>query len=225
MGIHRAESLRPSTTRALAVVSLVVIAGSLSGCSAGDAPPPKPTLPPVPAAEAERALAEKQDAEWARLAVMYPNAVRPDVDVIRTVNPVESTSAMAACMVSAGFPDTRATPDGGLDYGTFPTEQTQTHDISLFVCESQYPLDPKFDTAPTEAQYEYKYHYFAHDLTECLESHGIDVPEAPTYETFRDTINSREAWSPYLTYEPTGMSQWLTVNTDCPQTPPGYFGE
>ncbi|WP_123741033.1 MULTISPECIES: hypothetical protein [unclassified Rathayibacter] len=182
-------------------------------------------MPPLPAAEVERALAEKQDAAWELLAVTYPTAVRPEVDVIRTVNPSESTSSIADCMVSAGFPETKADPDGGLNYGSFPTEQTQTHDIALFVCRAQYPRDPRFDTAPTEAQYEYLYHYYAYDLTECLESHGIDVPEAPTYETFRDTINSGEAWNPYLSYEPTGNTQWLAVNTDCPQTPRGYFGE
>ena len=225
MRIRTANSLRSSATRAVSVVSIVTIAASLSGCTAGDVAPPKPTVPPLPAAEVERALAEKQDADWAELAVTYPDAVRPDVDVIRTVNPVESTSAIAACMVSVGFPETKATPDGGLDYGSFPTEQTRTHDIALFACRAQYPMDPRFDTPPTEAQYEYLYHYFAHDLTECLESHGIDVPEAPTYETFRDTINSREAWSPYISYEPTGDTQWLAVNTDCPQMPPGYFGE
>ncbi|MCJ1674630.1 hypothetical protein MT355_15325 [Rathayibacter sp. VKM Ac-2929] len=225
MRIRTENSLRSSVTRALAVLSIVAIATSLSGCSAGDAAPPKPTVPPLPAAEVERALVQKQDAAWELLAVKYPNAVRPEVDVIRTVNPAESTSSIADCMVSAGFPETKAGPDGGLDYGSFPTEQTQTHDIALFVCRAQYPMDPRFDTPPTEAQYEYLYHYFAHDLTECLESHGIDVPEAPTYETFRDTINSREAWSPYLSYEPTGNTQWLAVNTDCPQMPPGYFGE
>jgi hypothetical protein len=225
MRIHHERSLRSSAAKTLAAVSIALIAGSLSSCSAGDAAPPKPTVPPLPAAEVESALAEKQDADWAQLAAKYPNAVRPEIDVIRTVNSAESTSAIADCMVSVGFPETKASPDGGLDYGIFPTEQTQTHDIALFVCESQYPMDPRFDTAPTEAQYEYLYHYFAHDLTECLESHGIDVPEAPTYETFRDTINSREAWSPYISYEPTGDTQWLAVNTDCPQMPPGYFGE
>ena len=225
MSIRTENSLRSSATRTIAVASIVTIAASLSGCTAGDAAPPRPTVAPLPAAEVERAVAEKQDADWGLLAVKYPNAVRPEVDVIRTVNPAESTSAIADCMVSVGFPETKATPDGGLDYGSFPTEQKQTHDIALFVCESQYPMDPRFDTATSEAQYEFLYHYYAHDLSECLESHGIDVPEAPTYETFRDTIDSREAWNPYLSFEPTGDTQWLAVNKDCPETPPGYFGE
>jgi hypothetical protein len=96
-----------------------------------------------------------------------------------------------------GYADAKSDGDGGVLYGTIPEGQQSAQAVSLYTCYAKYPIDAKYLQPATPSQIEYIYYYWQNDLTACLESEGIDVPDAPSWNTFQETFGSRTMWDPY----------------------------
>lgn len=139
---------RPAPVVAIAVAALVLgglILGALrdNGCAASSAcaaggpaasPSPTPTL-------ADRPQLTGYDAVWDSLMGQYPDAVRPDVQVVRLVSEREFRPALAECLRAAGFPDAQIIDEVVQLTGDSPVQQ-EAYNFALFVCQLQYPVDP-----------------------------------------------------------------------------------
>lgn len=69
----------------------------LAGCSGSGLPemPPAPTLAP---ADLQAALDSNPDARWANVVSMYPDAVRPDTELVRMIDGNEWLETQLACL-------------------------------------------------------------------------------------------------------------------------------
>ncbi|PWB96435.1 hypothetical protein DF220_00185 [Salinibacterium hongtaonis] len=154
----------------------------------------------------------------------HPNAQRPDVELIRYVQPNESASAQADCLIAAGFVNTTVTPDGGVvtDFGS--AAQAEPFAIAGYTCRVQYPLDPKYTAPLTNAEVMFIYDYFVEELTPCLESEGFSVTAAQSRGKFAETYESGTAWHPYegVIESTTTNEQWWSINARCPQMPTDF---
>ncbi len=193
---------------------------ALAGCgSAG------PDFSPAVLSEAEAAEMIEAEIErrWEQLASQYPDAVRPQVEVVRTVDSHEWAEVVAACMNDNGF-DASASRDGGLTSGTILAGQLEPYEMQLFACKAMYPLDPKYRLPFTEEQLKYLYWYYTNELRDCLEERGYEVTEPPSEVRFLETFATAAGWSPYDGILPRSQDAYLDLYEACPETPPELYG-
>lgn len=150
--------------------------------------------------------------------------MRPDVDLVRFIDPSEWAEVMVDCLVDQGV-DAKVSNDG---QGGFESQgvagQEMSMEIARYVCDAKYPVDPSLTQPPTDAELDYLYDYFVDVLNPCLEREGIDVIEPPSRQAFKDSLQSPDSWSPYLAVGIPGQEEWTRLNRACPQSPPGFRG-
>lgn len=212
-------SLRAVATLA----SAVAVAAVVTGCSnAGPTLPPPP--PQLSEQETSAAYAELLEQSWQGVESQFPDAVRPDVDLVRFIDPSEWAEVMVDCLVDQGV-DAKVSNDG---QGGFESQgvvgQEMSMEIARYVCDAKYPMDPTLTQPPTDAELDYLYDYFVDVLNPCLEREGIDVIEPPSRQVFKDSLQSPDSWSPYLAVDIRGQDEWTRLNRACPQSPPGFRG-
>ena len=157
---------------------------------------------------------------------LFPNAELPDVATVRFVALAESPQVLADCITEAGFPAS-ATADGGLSFGAIPDEQAEAQSVAVYTCRAMYPTDPSYLQPFTEEQLAYLYHYSAHELTECVQASGYDVPELPSRSVFDQGMSGETEywWNPYkLVAEEATHDELMAVTSDCPQYPHELWG-
>lgn len=199
---------------ALAAVSAVL---ALTGC-ASEAEPPKP--PTMTEAEKTAAYLTETDTQWESVLERFPDAFRPDVDLVRYIQPNEWSKVMASCLSDAGIEAT-ISEDGGIETST-PVGQEEPHAIAWYVCQAKYPGDPELAQPLTSAELEYLYNYLVNDLTPCLEAEGYKVDDPPSLQTYTDTYLTADAWTPYSSVLGAGgQESWNKINRKCPQNAPG----
>lgn len=200
-----------STKRIAAI--LAVLALGLAGCS---------SEPIRTYSKAELEQAVREETAWDKQALLqdFPDAVVPEVTVVRYVSPEAWSGVMVDCLRAAGQ-DASVIEGGGLSLG----ESSSTPEalrLAYYVCEWQYPADPRRDIPLNEQQIKYLYLYEVQTLKPCLEAHGFakSMP-VPTMQHFVSTIYS-DYWDPYAGLHPDAL--WGDVNKACPPEPPGLYG-
>jgi hypothetical protein len=194
----------------------------LAGCSA-----PAPGAPHTSAGaqssavRAQGALTEEALKARSGLLSQYPDATIPPAAEVREVSLDDLPKERAACMTKQGFP-TSVTADGGT-YGFVPQGQDEAHQVAALVCMIKFPLAAKYQAPLSDAQYKKLYNYQTSKLTDCLKAHGFDVPQPPSFQTFKDTYGNANTWSPYANVNVSG-DKWTQINQQCPQIPSDLLG-
>jgi hypothetical protein len=175
----------------------------LTGCVQSRPLPPTPTD-----AELAQLNTRVQDIQWQYLG-FTPDAPRPDVDFVRYVDPDDTAGTYAECMIDAGFPDYDP-------YATANDDVGQT--LALFVCISEYPLEPRYYNLFTTRQLEFLYDYYQEAVIPCLTGAGVDVGEIPTREQFTKPLQGGGAylWSPWQGASELGQQEFLSISLRCP---------
>jgi len=204
--------LRFRPLRCIAVSAATVL---LVGCTAHTAEMPEAT--PVADIDYQQ---QANDDWWSLWMIDYPDAVKPDVEVVREVTLSEWAPALADCMVSSGYPDTTPGPDGGVGISHAPEGQREAQLIALYVCHAQYPVAEKYLRPLTGHQLGALYDYWSGELTECLEARGfVSSDERPSRETFIQEADS-VSWNPYNGLsDAVGEEEYAAIARDCPRYP------
>jgi len=206
--------------RAPHLASLVVALLLLSACTSSARPPAPPVLSE---AERDQLIAEALDQQWAVFTSFHPDTERPDVDVVRYTSLSEQPAVLVGCLNDAGYDaELSSTQRGIVTEGT--EAQSEHQDLALYVCQAQYPLDALYRAPLSESETEYLYDYYVGALTDCLREEGADSGAAPSYQRFRESYESEEAWSPYaaLATNPAVSQQMFdALMQACPERPSG----
>jgi hypothetical protein len=190
-----------------------------SSGSSSDTPAPA-DAPPF---DADAVVQSALDFQWEQVVLELPNAVRPEIEMVRFVEDDEWAPVMEGCMHDLGWPDVVAAPDGGLESGEMQSSQAGAHALAMYTCTAKYPLDPKYSVPLTDEELSDLYDYLADELQPCLEGEGYATPPAPSREKFIET--SGEAGGGWNLYENVAgnMDEWYAINEKCPQQPEDMY--
>lgn len=194
------------------------LAAMLAACSAPGASAPETTDP-------GSSTQSREDYAWSRVTNQYPDAQRPEVDVVRVVTPSEWAPAVVACLAEDGF-EAEALADGGIR-SEVTGEQGEAYAIAYYTCTIKYPIDPKYLQPLTDVQLSRLYVYSRDTLAPCLESFGLEVPSPPTLEVFIENDGGMMAWNIYADVPAKVHSNdlWQEISAACPQYPPDLYGQ
>ena len=216
--VHSASHIR-------AVLVFTTVTLLLSGYSSSTSAPGH-TSTSMPSASATPQTREQQlDDLWKYYTASYPDAIRPDVTFIRYVQQNEWATIQADCMNAMGFLNVSETPDGGLASGTVPEAQAEAYQVASYVCDAEYPLDPKYSIPLTDDRIGVLYDYYVDELTPCLEKEGYSVTPAPSESTFISSYRSG-GWTPYADINTSfagTQEEWYRINKVCPQWPADFY--
>lgn len=121
------------------VLLAVGVVAALAGCASSAAP--IATTHTLVSELASTATSTEDDQAWAGVLDQFPDAIRPDVTVVRTVLPDAWNNAVADCLADQGFAAT-VTPDGGVQSGVLSPPQEESYAVALYSCQVSYPVDP-----------------------------------------------------------------------------------
>ena len=190
----------------------------ITGCTPTHAPLPSVTTPS--SAEKLSMYEKNLDKEWEALLADFPDATRPEVDLVRFVSLEDWPLAYSECLTERGFPAT-VSEDGGV--GTqVRAGQEQAAAMARYECGAEYPTDPKYTVPLNDSQLEYIYAYFTGELMTCLTDKGIAVENVPSLQTFQEEYYTEKGWTPYSSIDPGARDNMMQ---DCPETPSGIYGE
>lgn len=104
----------------------------------------------------------------------------------------ERAKAATACMAEQGFPGLEVSADGSVA-GEIPTEQSDAYDTASIACYQQVcpTCGEPLDAAAWERLYSLEL-----VAAQCLDDAGLDVPAAPSLQTYLDSPEE-ERWSPH----------------------------
>jgi hypothetical protein len=191
--------------------ALAALAALLCGCSSGP-------VRTYSADELDTAVQEFVDSERSAVLAEFPDAVLPEVEVVRYINGDEWSVVMASCLRDAGL-DVSTGMDGGVSFNVSPGSERDFR-VSYFVCQAQYPYDPRLLMPLDHRQLVYLYDYQVQVLRPCLEAHHfIDVTTPPTLEGF---LRNEPHWDLYSNLA--SAESWRTMTLACPPEPPGLYG-
>ena len=175
--------------------------------------------------ERSEAYAELLDQSWQRVSSQFPDAERPEVELVRYVDQNEWAEVTVSCLVEQGV-DAKVSTDGQGGYEMAGVEgQLLPMEIAIYTCNARYPTDPALTLPLTEAELDFVYDYYVNVLNPCLENEGVEITEAPSRQAFIDTYGASEGWwTPYEAVGTTGEEDWNQLNRVCPQSPPGFRG-
>ncbi|WP_168627205.1 hypothetical protein [Cryobacterium sp. BB307] len=167
-------------------------------------------------------IEESLDQHWNQVQTQYPSAVRPSVEIVRTISTDEWAQVMADCLTEEGFSSVRANDDGSIEWGDI--SQVQAFDVARYVCTAKFPRDPKYQRPLTDAQLDRLYLYYVGDLTECLTGLGYQISPPPSQQVFRETYYE-DAWLPIADAASRADSpeKWAEIVRRCPQAPDDLY--
>lgn len=204
-------------------LSLLTIAGAcvlLSGCMTTPDTAPDTALTGV-----EAIVQEDLDNAWESVLSEFPDAQRPDTEVVRFVDLSEIAVTLADCLFDAGWTNVSATPDNGIDSGDVPIEQAEAYAIAYFTCYAMYPLDPRYNVPLSDDQIKRLYEYFVDELAPCLESRGFAVSAPPSEQQFVESYATDGGWDLYGEVAANvDEDGWYEINRACPQYPSDLYG-
>lgn len=195
----------------------VVLTGMLSGCTAPASEPATPT-PTVTVDYQQQA----NDSWWDLWMLDYPDAVKPDVEVVREIAPSERGQVMSDCMTVAGY-ETTLYPDGSVAYEHGPESQREAHGVAVYVCHAQYPLADKYLQPETPESLGRLYDYWAGEATDCLAAHGfISSDEVPSRESYVQGRGS--SWTPFNGLaDAVEEDEFYTISAECVRYPDDVY--
>jgi hypothetical protein len=187
---------------------------ALAGCT------PTRSVPPQASGSELQQLVDDERALFRQWYLYLVNAP-PDPPVIpveRVIAPSETQAVYGSCMDAAGY------PNYGEPGATVAVEQSTDGQLALYICVSQFPVEPSAFGIFSRDQLDYLYDYYQQSLIPCLAASGHDVIDIPVRAEFlRRDPAQLYAWSPYG--ELTGLSPKLLTSLAerCPEFPPGIF--
>jgi hypothetical protein len=215
-----------STLLKLSGVALALGASTaLAGCANSEPTPQAPALEELSPQQVKDSIQRALDQDWSAVAEEFPDTVRPTVELVRLVTPAEQPEAVASCLRDAGYADAESRDDGALMPGTVPAGQESAHALTKFTCYAKYPIDPKYDQPPNEAQLRYLYAYWQNELVPCLEGESVSVADAPSWAVFQETYGTPEMWDPYKELASVSDQDTLqSIMDKCVRYPSAYLG-
>lgn len=198
------------SVKRFAAAALVVLA--LAGCSSH----PIRTYTQI---ELSGELEARQGYARDALLQQYPNAVLPHVKVVRFISWDDWSTVIPACLANSGW------KGGDLTFMEAQNNVDQSErgafQVAVYVCEAQYPVDPRYSLPLNRDQQAYLYAYFVQVLKPCLEQFGYAPPGlAPTLAEFLDRYDL-DPWNPYGAV---ASGDWETMSRNCPAEPAGLYG-
>lgn len=201
--------------RLIGIASALLLTGAVfAGCA-----PARPATEPDPAPPVDYQQ-QANDEWWDLWMVDYPDAVKPDVDVVREITPSERGSAMATCLSAAGYEGTIVQPDGSIGFALAPEGQEEAQAIATYICHAQYPVSEKYLRPLTPQQFGELYDYWTGELAKCLADHGFEASEEPPSRERYIQENTSLSWNPFNgMYEAMGEEEYFTIAAACPRDP------
>lgn len=211
---HASDRRRTRRHRWVAGLSLMGVAALITGGAIVLTPPPGP--PPLSRAESMALYRAGIEDEWMHLSAKYPDATRPDVDLVRFVGRDDYDAVTLDCLREQGVDARR---DGYGVSTTVPKGAEMRYEVAWFACDVQYPLDPSVTQAYTDAELRYIYQYFVGPLSSCLIDRGYAVPDPPAFADFVDTWWTADSWSPYRDLAERNAEAFEATRAACPPMP------
>ena len=199
------------TGRVKRFAALAVLAALLCGCAGG----PVRTYTD---SQLDAVVQTSTDAERARVLEQYPDAELPDVEVVRYIDGEEWSGTISNCLRDAGW-DVSTGMDGGMSM-SYDDDEAEEFRVSYFVCQAQYPYDPRRVLNLDRRQLAYLYAYEVQVLQPCLEAHHFIGVTAPP--TFAEYLRNDPHWDLYADVKT--EASWRAVSRACPPEPPGLYG-
>lgn len=131
----------------------------------------------------------------------------------------ERMQVLAVCLEDQGF---SVSVRGNAMMSHTPDAQRSAFESAHLLCSNQ--VDARFPEIPAPtAEVEYEFNLA---LADCLRSEGYDIPAAPTFETWRDSIGESDSWHPYayISVQNLPQTEWDRLNALCPQYGMDYRG-
>lgn len=197
----------------------VLILGACTEAAPSVRQAPDVIVPELSNIEKSSLTAQLLDTRWSALLLDHPEAVRPEVALVRYVWPSEWPQTQVACLQEQGVDATLA-EDGSVAL-TALTAQKEATDLANYVCEAMYPLDPVANLPLNDSQLAYVYWYYTGPLTACLEHNGVAVDEPPSLAVFKQDFYSDRFWSPYGSIG--DSDDWNLLSNKCPQAAPDLY--
>ncbi|HEX4444790.1 MAG TPA: hypothetical protein VHZ81_14570 [Galbitalea sp.] len=187
----------------------------LAGCS--DPAPPDPAG--ITAAQRKAATESDLAYRWAGIQPADPVFLRPRVKIVKYVNYLDEGQVLIACMHSAGYRHVTWSLDGGVvDSDVKPVDRFPV-EVSIFICESEYPSDPLELGYLSDAQEEYLYTYWGDESVPCLRSHGVSVPDLPPVGEFGEGYEDVGSLNPFNHLPASEVTNEAYLTTVCPPYP------
>lgn len=169
---------------AVALAALTVI---LAGCIA--TPPEQLT-----AAERSQIRIGFANSEWASVSVKFPEATRPPLTVLRTIDDHDWPEAVASCLRGSGF-NVVAGADGYKYLGR-PDQTPISFAIANYACLVDYPKISDLVPFLGRDQIDALYLYYVASVRPCLLAAGVPSAAPPTRFAFVTSVFTRESWHP-----------------------------
>lgn len=130
----------------------------------------------------------------------------------------ERTLALIECMEGKGWDpiyDDRDLPS--MTFLDVPRDQEDRLTADQAACQEELGLS---EPAPdfTDAQLADIYR-FEVETAECLRKLGVDIPDPPSEQAFKDRYTTRDPWTAYGFVNQVGEERWYYLNQECPQIP------
>ncbi|CAN5321691.1 hypothetical protein BH11ACT4_BH11ACT4_17370 [soil metagenome] len=140
LGYVRGRWFALAAAGVLVAVGLLAAAtqgGRCPGVSCAPAASPTATAPTQPATELIGFA-----ALWDFYMRDYPDAVRPELPVIRFATDAETPAVLVDCMHAAGYPEVRLAGVDGVSHNELPDDRMEGFGEAMYSCRVQYPADP-----------------------------------------------------------------------------------
>jgi hypothetical protein len=152
----------------------------------------------------------------------YPDANLPPVEITKMVSPKQQNELIVDCMTEGGW-DATLSSDDGVEFGAVAPAQEEALLVKLYECQSSYPIDSKWLDPLSRSELRRLYDYYVDELAPCVAERGIDVPVAPSFETFAESYKGNEQWHPYANVRNVPREDLDKLLSDCPQTPAEFI--
>lgn len=175
-----------------------------------------------PLTDVQRTLVRSQifDTQWAQVSAQYPEALRPDVRVVRTVPDADWVGLVANCLSRAGF--TVRSGTGRLEYSGSQGQTPIEYAVSSFACFSEYPTVGQASHHLSASVIGALYDYYREFVRPCLLAAGQSSPPPPSRARFVLAGRAGESsWNPYerVTVEVLSEQESRYLELRCPPVP------
>ena len=170
---------------------------------------PYPTPEPLSEDDRRALMDEQLDNSWADLLIAFPDAERPDVEIVATVSSEEYRETRRDCLRDLGETvgaDDDWEPDG-----------TEASALLGYTCDARYPLEP--GPPVTDAELGYLYDFLTTFTTPCLKRLGFDNPAPPSRADFVSKWPQQDWW-PRAEGLEMGSPDEMDAYDTCPSSPP-----
>jgi hypothetical protein len=209
--------MRPNGVLAALLAALCLL---LAGCTAE---PPDPAS--ITAAQRKAATEADLELRWDELSPADPSFLRPRVKIVKYVNYLDEGEVLARCMREAGYRHVAWTLSSGIvDTAVKPVDRFPV-EVSIYVCEAEYPDDPLELGYLSDEQEQYLYSYWSNETVPCLRAHGAILNNLPPVGEFGEGYEDVGELNPFDHARlPDGISQAYLLAT-CPPYPGEVYAE